>query len=351
MLAWHQYSELIALRAGASTNDQSADLQKKIADLQKSNRELEEQLAALRASHEDGLEDMAAAEERPARPAAQNGGQRNGRNGRGEQQAAAMRELLARPDVQAMIAAEQKAQLDGHYAALFKKLNLTPEQADKLKALLIERRTAQQDVVAAAREQGINPRTDRDAFAKLVADAQAPVNANIKALIGDTGFSELGNYEKTAPQRNLVNSLQQRLGYGEPLTANQADQLVQILASTAPQRAAGATGGDFRGGNEGGFGGPGGFAGRIGGFVGGGVVGGGFNSVPITAEAVNRAQTVLTPSQLSALQQMQQQQQTAQQLQQLFRSTFQQNNANAGATGAQAGTNTGGGGRRRGGGG
>ena len=101
MLAWHQYSELIALRAGASTSDQSADLQKKIADLQKSNRELEEQLAALRASHEDGLEDMAAAEERPARPAAQNGGQRNGRNGRGEQQAAAMRELLARPDVQA----------------------------------------------------------------------------------------------------------------------------------------------------------------------------------------------------------------------------------------------------------
>ena len=56
----------------------------------------------------------------------------------GEQQFAAVREMMARPEVQAMISQQQKAAIDARYAPLFKSLNLPPEQVDKLKALLAE---------------------------------------------------------------------------------------------------------------------------------------------------------------------------------------------------------------------
>ena len=373
MLAWHQYSELVGLRAAAGSVSDRDALQKKIAELQKANRDLEEQLAAMHGAREDGGDDvMANADQAGARD--QNGGPRGGRGNRG-QQFAAIRDLMNKPEVQAMISAEQKAQLNATYAALFKKLNLTPDQADKLASLLIERQTARQDVFQAARDQGINPRTDPDGFRKLVADAQNSVNDSIKSLLGDDGFSQFTNYEQTMPQRNIVNTLQQRLSYTDsPLTSAQAEQLVQILAANTPQRTTTTTGTEPRGGADfgGGFGGPGGggfggFGGRMGGLVTGGFGGGGGgglgaivgpNSAPITSGAVSQAQSVLSPTQEAALTQLQQQQQTAQQLQQLVRSTYQQNNPTNGGTATGTGTtggattNTGsGGGRRRGGGG
>jgi hypothetical protein len=198
-----------------------------------------------------------------------------------------------------------------------------------LTQLLAERQSAIQDVFMAARDQGINPRDDPDGFHQLVTDAEAPINDSIKSLLGDTGYSQLNNYEQTMPQRNVVNTLQQRLSYTDsPLSSSQADQLVQILAANAPPRANnGSNGMQYFGNETRMLMGPGGVMMGGGGGM-GGLVGPG--SAPITSGAVNQASTVLTQPQLSTLQQMQQQQQTAQQLQQMMRSSFQQNNYSGG---------------------
>jgi hypothetical protein len=333
MLAWRQYAELVELRAAAMNTNERAELQKKIWDLQKANRELQEQLAALR-SERGGTDDVATVTDDRPRGGAP-GGQGGGR-GPGGQQFAALRELMAKPEVQAMIASEQKGLLDYRYGSLFRNLNLPPEQLEKLKALLVDRQNAVQDVYAAARDQGIDPRTDRDAFNKLVADARNAVNDNIKAVIGDTGFDQLNTYDQTMPQRNLVAVLQQRLGYSEPLTPTQADQLVQILAAN-PNPASTLPAGQGRGAVD--------LAGRFGG---GGFAGPSIASVAgpdaptITSAVVNQAQGVLNSTQLAALQQLQQQQQTANQLEQMRRNALQQAAPNAGPAGN-------GGGRRRGG--
>jgi hypothetical protein len=259
---------------------------------------------------------------------------------------------MNKPEVQAMINLQQKAAIEARYATLFKNLNLPADQVEKLKTLLADRSTTMQDIMSVARDQGINPRENPDAFRKLVADAQNEINSSIKSMIGEQGFAQLSTYEQTLPQRNLVNELQQRLSYtSTPLTAAQAEQMVQILANNMPQRQANSPttasdqGGSPRGGPPGGGRGgpppPGSFGrgsdlgGMISGVLGGGpgmgmVVGAfdggrGGGSVPVTSAAVAQSQTVLAPPQVSALQQIQQQQQTQQQLRQLVSETLSAN--------------------------
>jgi hypothetical protein len=271
------------------------------------------------------------------------------------QQANAIRELMNKPEVQAMLSLQQKAGIEQRYAALFKNLNLPPDQIEKLKTLLAERSTTMQDVMTAAHEQGIDPRQNPEAFRKLVSDSQNQINASIKATIGENGFAQLSSYEQTLPQRNLVSELQQRLSYtSTPLTAAQAEQMVQILAANSPARQPNASPGTppqpgqpggrvdvMRGPGPGGFGPPPGGPGRgpdigslVMNFVGGGPGmgisvgppdGGRGGVATVTPAAMAQAQTVLAPPQLAALQQLQQQQQTQQQLRQLVNETLTAN--------------------------
>lgn len=340
-LAWRQHAELVELRAAALNRDERADLQRRLWDLDRQNRDLQARLAAGRGAG-------AGSDDAGRRESGSPGGERAGRGGprggpeSGLRQAAAVRELLARPDVQSMVQSQQRAGIASRYAPLYQRLNLSAGQIDQLSALLIERGNTRQDAFTAAREQGVDPRANPDAMRKLLADVQAPIDASLKSLLGESGFAQLQNFEQTQPQRAVVGELQQRLSYtGSPLTANQAEQLVQILAANTPPRpqlpaTAGESGQPP--GPGGGVGPPPG-AGRgpgIGplelGFLAAGPGPGDLPvgidaalrvaAAPVTNAAVAQAQSVLTPAQVTALQEIQQQQQAQQQLQQIVRETL-----------------------------
>jgi len=133
ILAWQQYGELVELRASAMNRDERADMQKRVWDLEKNLRELQDQLAAARARSTDDADNVLAAVVDTESP----GGEREGRGGRGDprggrggnpmQQALAVRELMNKPEVQAMLSLQQKAAVEARYGALFRTLNLTPE--------------------------------------------------------------------------------------------------------------------------------------------------------------------------------------------------------------------------------
>ncbi len=328
-LAWRQHGELVELRAAALNRDERADLQRRLWELERQNRDLRARAAVSAADPTTADHPGAVAGtvgERPGR-----GGPRGGPES-GARQFNAVRELLARPDVQAMVQQQQRAGIASRYAPLFKHLNLSAEQIDRLSALLVERGTTRQDAFMAAREQGVDPRANPEAMRKLLADVQAPIDASLKALLGDSGYAQLQHFEQTQPQRAVVGELQTRLSYtGAPLTSTQAEQLVQILAANTPLRpvappagpapAAGPPPPGVRvpGPPEFGFlpGGPGpgdmplglDAALRV-------------AAAPVTDGAVAQAQSVLTPAQLAALQELQQQQKAQQQLQQLVRETL-----------------------------
>ena len=261
---------------------------------------------------------------------------------------------MARPEVQALLTAQQRAAIEARYDPLFRKLNLSPEQSAKLTALLADRGNTRRDVEDAARAQGIDPRQNPEAFRQLLGDAQAVLDAGIKSVIGDSGFAQLATFEQTLPQRNLVDQLQQRLVHTNvPLTPAQTEQLVQILAthSPAPTRPAGTPGFDrppsdtmvfeFGRGGGPGFGPPPGgpdsgrmIVSALGGPGMGPPPGGPGPVAVVTPAAVAQAQTVLVPQQLEALQKIQQTQAAQQQVQQLIRQTIATATQNAGGTSA-----------------
>jgi hypothetical protein len=213
--------------------------------------------------------------------------------------------LMANPEFAKAWNIERRAQLDNRYAALFKELNLSPSQLDGFKNLLVERESAAMDVYAAARDQGLDPRTDRDAINKLIASAQADADQSIKAALGDTAYQQYQSYQGTQAQRAVVSQLDQRLSYSAtPLTSAQSDFLVQVLSSPAPTAdGAAAPSASGRGGFGGGRGG----------------------SVPITDAVIQQAQSVLTPDQVSALKELQAQQQAQQKVGEMFRAARSNN--------------------------
>lgn len=342
LLAWKQRGELAELRAATMSRDERAEMQKRVWDLEKTNRQLNERLATSPADATPGA----------SASASRDGGllPRGSRSGDPLQQLSNLRQIMSQPEVQALMAIQQKAAIDARYAALFKQLNLAPDQIERLKSMLAERQTTQQDIAAVALEKGLDPRRDRDAVQTLQANARSEINAGIKSVIGENGFAQMETYEKTLPQRNVVNQLQQRLSYTDtPLTSAQADQLVQVLAANQPSYVAvtssNPNGGplkvEYRLNSPGGSPtaasprGPeldvigtvlGGFIGTTGGIGNPGAVGTG---PAITPAAVSQSQSVLSAPQVAALQQLQQQQQSQQQLAKIMADSIAAQNATA----------------------
>jgi hypothetical protein len=141
-VAWRQYGELVELRAITMNRNERANLQKRVWALEKLNRELQDRLAAGRSMGNAETSRLATAEDgrTPRDPNARGGrGDPRGRGESGMQQMSALRDLMAKPEVQAMINLQQKAGIEARYATLFKNLNLSSDQSAKLTSLLAER--------------------------------------------------------------------------------------------------------------------------------------------------------------------------------------------------------------------
>ena len=308
ILAWQQSRALAALRNthGNTANDDRAALERRLADAEHRAHDLQNELDALKAR-------MVTEESPPDEPptvASENGDRRGRFRGPGGGQEAFMA-MMNDPKMVQLMNSREKLMLDSRYAALFKSLmqgeKLSPEQLDAFKNLLVEKQNTTRDIMMTARAQGV---TDRSEINQLVKTAQAELDAQIQSNLGASGFEQYQQYEKTLPQRNLVNQLSQSLSYtSTPLNDAQTQQLVQILAdsstSTTQRRNSG-----FGGGGPGGFGG----------------------SVTITDAAVTQAQSVLAPAQLQALTTLQQQQISQQALMDAARANRQKANATTSAT-------------------
>lgn len=310
-----QLDELKKLRLNLAALDQErSELQKKIWDLQKRNGELENRLAR----SAGGTPAAAVAGDAGGDFSAGNDPLGAGPRGRGGFDGGRLAAMMSNPEMQKLLAVQQKGGLDSRYASLFKQLQLSPADLEKFKNLLVEKQAAVMDVMAAARAQGLTGPDNRDQIRQLVQSAQSEVDATIRSSLGDAAYAQYQGYEATAPERNTVSQLQQRLSYSStPLTDAQSTQLVQLLAQTAPP----ATN------NNGG-----GLGQLLAGAAGRSGFGGG---TPITDETVTLAQNVLQPDQLAALQALQQEQAAAAQLRQQVR-----NGLGGQATGTAAPTAT-----------
>jgi hypothetical protein len=313
VLAWTQYQDLGKLRAGSLSDSARADLQKRLLDLEKRKNELAAEVAGLRArfaatANADAEIDPNSPDTPPPPPDRPGPGRFDRRGGFNNLAA-----LLDNPEFNKLWTDQQKARLSTAYAGLFKRLNLRPEESDKLMSLLVEKQMALMDALSAARSQGLTGRDSRDEVRQLVQQANTDIEAQIQSLLGTDRYSQYNAFLQTQTQRNQVNALQTMLvAAGVPMQEYQSEQLVQILAQTSSP-----AGGGQRGGS--------------GGFLGGAA--GGFGSaIPgpaITQDAVVQASGVLTTPQLQVLQQVQQEQAAQRKIAQLLRAASRGSGASA----------------------
>ena len=211
-LAWKQHLEVIALRAALQAKDWE------VQHAQQHQDDLESKLAALRASAK----------------AATAAGQTPPDDQRPRGRFANMQALMNDPKFAQLLDLQEKARLDSTYAPLFKQLaqqlGLTPAQIAAFQNLLVQKQDAARDVLTAARDQG----ADHAEINQLMAQSNAEIDSQIAATLGPDGFNQYQNFEQTLPERNTVNEIQNSLTYsGTPLTDQQVQQVIQILAADA----------------------------------------------------------------------------------------------------------------------
>ncbi len=242
-------------------------------------------------------------------PAAHTGKTRGGDKAQSDRMTA-YHELMNSPEVMKLMALQQKGELDGRFAELFKKLKLSPAKLDELKHLLAEQQSISRDVFMAARQEGMG-RDDRDEIAALIKVTRDENDASIRQLLGDDAYNDYANYNANATQRKQVDRISDRLSYSEaPLSEKQSEQLVQLLAQTSKTASANPTAPATV------LSRPGGGNGFVSGLIEQNLGGGG--GVTITDQVIGQASTFMSTTQIQQLRQLQ----TEQQAQAMLRKTF-----------------------------
>ena len=230
VIAWREYQELVPLRASAAVSvEERAALQKTAWDAQRRAKQLSDQLVALRSQIAAGGFVATAPADGTGAETAQSRVISNAVN--------TWLDMMNDPEAQRLMALQQRAQISSRYAAVFRSLQLTPEQIAQFKSLLLEKQSVRNDVLLSATQQGINPLQNPQELRDLEASAQAEIDDKIKTLLGADAYGQFQTFQQTQGQRSVVNQLRDSLSYtATPLSKEQGDQLVPILAQTGPPR-------------------------------------------------------------------------------------------------------------------
>ena len=228
----------LLLQKNNAANEAAAKLeaaQKQLADLQASIAQQEEDAARLKERLEtaqmDSFSNANAAHrlsqaltnrsEADAAPAATNFKPAN-----------PLAEMFKNPEMRDMIKKQQKAMMGGivdkSYAEFFKSMNLTPEQTEAMKDLILNKMLGSADA-GMEMMSGDMDADKRAELTKQMKDQKAAADAEIKALLGDENYTAFESYEKTIPDRMALDQFRNQLGDSMKLNANQEQLMVAAM--------------------------------------------------------------------------------------------------------------------------
>jgi hypothetical protein len=134
------------------------------------------------------------------------------------------------PKVQNLSFASMRVSLASKYAYLFRELGLSSAQSEKFLDITLKRVEQGVDLGAAVRAQGMS--ADDPVVDKLGLQMRQECETAQRELLGEAGFRQLQDYERTADMRELVRSTASAATVaGTPFTPPQAEQLIQVLAN------------------------------------------------------------------------------------------------------------------------
>ena len=230
----------MAAEAARTAESESRNAQTaRLRELERVNRRLEQQVQefasvttrlrtneARQTSNLQALAERIRASQRGRGNDATNGDEREGIFGKGMGEA--LGRMMKDPAMREMVREQQKATISLMYSGLIKDLNLSPDETEKLKAVLTD---AQMRNVEAA--QGLFGGTLEGTAAdtqKQFMEAKQQTDAEIKALLGEERFAQYEDYQKNMQERMQLDQFKNQLaGENLPLEDSQMAQLLQAM--------------------------------------------------------------------------------------------------------------------------
>jgi RNA polymerase sigma factor (sigma-70 family) len=138
--------------------------------------------------------------------------------------------MEADPDFRETVIAQATDHLNLFYGYLFKALDLPQPELDQFKALLVEKERLKLDIAETQRSLGVPAPENRGLFREGVDRGQQDVDAEIKALLGDSRYIQYLQYREDLVQWTAANEIAAKLeATATPLTDQQAKELVVLL--------------------------------------------------------------------------------------------------------------------------
>jgi hypothetical protein len=140
---------------------------------------------------------------------------------------AGLAEMMKNPAMKEMVRAQQKMAVDGMYGSLSKYLNLSTNEMDSLKELLMQRQMALMD---AGMSMMNGSGADQKQAAEDAKTLKAEYDKKIADLLGPQDYPVFQDYEKGAADRMSVQMFKGSLPAEATLTDQQEESLIAAMA-------------------------------------------------------------------------------------------------------------------------
>lgn len=156
----------------------------------------------------------------------------------------ALREMLKNPAMRDLLGQQQAVQIETSYARLIEQLQLNDEEKAHFKKLLTERAKLEADLGLKLLDSNMTPQQRQQLLAEAEKNKVAYDETIRKFMNNDADWNSFQSYEATRPERMQFETMGRSMfsATGDPLNAQQEDQLIQLLAQTrqnpTPEQAA-----------------------------------------------------------------------------------------------------------------
>ncbi len=137
-------------------------------------------------------------------------------------------EMIKHPRMKEMIRTQQKAKMEISQGPLLEDLDLSEVDMASFKELLLKKQMALIDIGLEMMDASTT--TDkRGEMKNRIKELTAEFDKEIEAFLGEEDFALYKEYEKTRPERELVNLFKQSLSDADQLEQQQADNLIWAM--------------------------------------------------------------------------------------------------------------------------
>jgi hypothetical protein len=211
----------------AAQEERLQDVERERARVEKQNQELASLAANLRQSEAKQASNIAALVERARAASGSETNREAGAEPFGKSMGEMFKKMMEDPAMREMMRNQQKGMLKSMYGALFKELNLPPDQEKQLIALLLDQQMS--GVERASGMFGGDAAARTNAIAAIT-QAHKENSDKIKGLLGEEKFAQYEEYQKSMGDRMVLQQFQQQAAAGDaPLRDEQMQQLVQLM--------------------------------------------------------------------------------------------------------------------------